>query len=311
MMKRLLVVLLGIFSLISLVTPCGFSQNKVKALISFSPSTVEFTVDNISKIYTQQVDIISSIEAEEWELFCDLNMTGIPKERIFFTLGINPFDTFYTPFTNKIRLARGGGNKSAFIPRLNIRYIPSWLDDPGVYQGSIVFSYKYISKGKEELVNLASLPITITIKPIFSVTISSEFRRKIRKPQDTINVTPNTLSFLVPKPGEWMSEEILTLEIKTNNKNWAVQCMATELVEYEESKKYKGKVIPPIPPNYLYVKAGDNGSFLPLSNSYTTILTGNKKGEFTVPLNFKLKTDESVLAGEYKGSLMFLFQGGQ
>ncbi|MCX7796549.1 MAG: hypothetical protein N2380_08535 [bacterium] len=308
-MKRLLVILLGVFSLISVVTLDGFSQNKVRALMSFSPSNIEITVDNISKVYTKQVDIIGSIEIEEWELFCDLNIPGIPKERISFALGINPFDTSYTPFTSKIRLTRGGKNKSTFIPRLNIRYKPSWLDDPGVYQGSIVFSYRNVSNGKEELISLASLPITITIKPIFSVTVLSEPRRKTRKPQDTINITPNTLSFLVPYPGEWMSEEILTLEIKTNDKNWAVQCMATELIEYEESKKYKSRVIPPIPPNYLYVKAGDN-NFLQLSNSYITILTGNKKGEFTVPLNFKIKTDESVLAGEYKGNIMFLFQGG-
>lgn len=309
-MKRL-VLLLEVFSLIILVTPGGFSQNSEKAFMSFSPSSIEFTVDSISKVYTQQVDVSSFIEAEDWELFCELNITGIPKERIFFALGINPFDTFYTPFNSRVRLTRGGKSKLVFIPRLNIRYKPNWLDDPGVYQGNIMFSYRSISKGKEELVILASLPITITIKPIFSVTVLSEPKRKVRKYQNDIDITPDSVSFLVPKPGEWMAEEDLVLKINTNYKNWIVQCRATELVEYEESKKYKNRIIPPIPPNYLYVKVGNNSSLLQLSNSYVTILAGDKKGEFTVPLDFILKTDGSVLAGEYMGSITFLFQGGE
>lgn len=309
-MKRL-ITLLEIISLIVLITPGGFSQNKNLTFISFTPSRVEFVVDKISDIYAQQIDITGSIDADSWELFCELDMVGIPKDRFFFALGINPFDMFFTPFNSRVRLAGGKRNDSVFIPRLNIRYKSSWLDEPGVYQGNIVFSYRRVSEGKEEFTKIYSLPITVTIKPIFSVTILSESRRKIKKPQDTINITPNTLSFLVPRPGEWESIETLMLEIKTNNKNWTIQCMATELVEYEESKKYKNKIIPSIPPNYLYVKVGDSSNSLQLSDSYVTILTGNKKGEFTIPLNFKLKTDESVLAGEYMGSLTFLFQGGQ
>ncbi len=308
MMKRL-ITLLEIISLIVLIIPGGFSQNKALTFISFTPSKVEFIVDKISDIYAQHIDVTGSIDADIWELFCELDIVGIPRERFLFALGINPFDTFFTPFNSKVRLAGGKRNNSVFIPRLNIIYKPSWSDEPGFYQGSILFSYRHISNGKEEFTKIYSLPITITIKPIFSVTILSDSRRKIKKPQDTINITPNTLSFLVPRPGEWESMETLMLEIKTNNKNWSVQCKATELVEYEESKKYKNKTIPPIPPSRLYIKVGNN-DYLQLSNSYITILTGNKKGEFTIPLDFKLKTDESVLAGEYMGSLTFLFQGG-
>lgn len=314
-MKRL-IVLLEIISLIVLITPGVFSQNKNLTFISFTPSKVEFvvdkiSVDKISDVYAQQIDIIGSIDADNWELFCELDIEGIPEERFFFALGINSFDTFFTPFNSKVKLAEGRRNNSIFIPRLNIKYKPSWLDEPRVYQGCIIFSYRYVSKGKEEFVKIYSLPITIKINPIFLITILSESRSKIRKPQDNINIAPNTLSFLVPRPDEWESRETLILEIKTNNKNWTVQCMATELVEYEESKKYKNKIISPIPPSYLYVKVGNSSNFLQLSNSYLTILTGNKKGEFTLPLDFKLKTDETVLAGEYVGSLSFLFQGGK
>lgn len=309
-MKRL-IVFLEVISLIILVTPGTFSQNKVSTFMSFTPSKIEFVVDSISKFYTQQIDVTGSIDVEDWELFCELDIVGIPKERILFAVGINPIDAFYAPFTSKIRLTRRVKNASVFIPRLNIRYIPSWLDDPGTYQGNLIFSYKYISRGKEELVRLASVPIVITIKPIFSVTIISVPKNKMRKPQNYIEVNPNTLSFLVPYPGEWQSQESLNLVINTNKKRWSVQCSATELVEYEESGKNKNRVIPPIPPDYLYVRVGNSSNYLQLSNYYITIISGSEKGEFTVPLDFKLKTDESVLAGEYKGSLVFLFQGSE
>ncbi|MGC8718247.1 MAG: hypothetical protein ACP5RW_09660 [bacterium] len=309
-MKRLMV-FLEVVSLIILIIPSTFSQNRASTFMSFSPPKIEFVVDNISKFYTQQVDITGSIDIEDWELFCELDIVGIPKERILFAGGINPTDTFYTPFTSKIRLARRVKNASVFIPRLNIRYIPSWLDNPGTYQGNLIFSYRYISEGKEEIVKLASIPIIIVIKPIFSVTIISVPRNETRKPQNYMDITPSTLSFLVPYPGEWMSREILNLEVKTNKKNWTVQCSATELVEYEESQKHKNRVISPIPPDYLYVKVGDSVSYLQLSNSYRTIISGNNSGKFTIPLSFKLKTDESVLAGEYAGSIKFLFQGSE
>lgn len=305
-MKRLMI-FLEVISLIILVTPGTFSQNRVSTFMSFNPSKIEFVVDSISKFYTQQIDITGSIDVEDWELFCELDIVGIPKERILFAVGINPIDVFYAPFTSRIRLTRRVKNSSAFIPRLNIRYIPSWLDDPGTYQGSLIFSYRYISRGKEELAKLASVPIVITIKPIFSVTILSKPRGKVKILQK--DTGSNTISFLVPYPGEWMSQETLNLEVKTNKKSWTVQCSATELVEYEESQKYKNRVIPPIPPDYLYVKVGDSVSYLQLFNSYITIISGDKKGEFTIPLSFKLKTDESVLAGEYVGSINFLFQG--
>ena len=310
-MKRL-IVFLEVISLIMLTTLNGLSQNKSSIFASFSPSKIEFVVDNLSKVYSQHIDASVNIDAEDWELFYELNITGIPKERILVAQGVNPAEYFYRSFSGRVSLARGGKNKgTTFLPRVNIKYIPSWLDDPGVYSGNIIFSYSHLSGGKRELVNLGSIPIVITIKPIFSITVWSESRGKIRKTQDPINISPNTVTFLVPKPGEWDALEVLHLTVTTNYKKWSIQCKATELVEYEESKKSK-RVIPPIPPDRLYIKGGDLSEYTPFpsDSSYITIISReNPDGDFTI--NFMLKTDESVLAGEYKGSIIFLFQGSE
>jgi len=309
MMKRLIVIL-EVISLIMLTTLSGLSKNKSSILASFSPSKIEFVVDSLSKVYSQYIDVSVNVDAEDWELFYQLDITGIPKERILFAQGVNPAEYFYKPFSGRVSLARGGKNKgNTFLPRINIKFIPSWLDNPGVYSGNIVFSYSYLSEGKRELVSLGSIPIVITIKPIFSITVWSESRGKLRKLQNpSINNSYNTVTFLVPKPGKWESQEVIHLTVNTNYNRWSIQCLATELVEYEESKKSK-RAIPPISPDRLYIKGGDLSNYTPFSsNSSITIVSGeNSGGDFTI--SFMLETDESVMAGEYKGSITFSFQG--
>lgn len=311
MMKKL-VILLEVLSLIFLIISDGLAEKKVSALVSFSTSKIEFLVDNLSKKYIQYVEASISIDTNnDSEVYCELDIPGIPKDRILIAQGINLNNFSFVPFTKAIKLGTRKG-KGPVILRINIQYIPNSQDRPGVYEGRLIFSYRNINtvdKKKESFIPLAQLPIVITIKPIFSVTIHSESRLNKRD----IQVNPNTLTFLVPRPGDWEAQETIYLTINTNYSTWSVQCRATELTELvdTESKNKTGKVIPvkTIPATYLYVKIG-NSNYIQLSNSPIVIISGNSGGEIgPITLKFMLRTDKNVLAGEYSGNISFLFGG--
>lgn len=304
MMKKLLI-LLEILSLILVIIPNGSAQKKVSNnVISFSTSSIEFFIDSLEKEYIQYVDATVNIDDESWEVYCELDMPGIPRERILVAQGIT-FNKFsFSPFIKAIRLGVGKGKTPVILPRINIQYIPSWEDKPGVYQGRLILTYK----NRDGLVPLAQLPVIINIKPIFSVSIYTESKvdkRKIQIENLKCNNGPN-ITFLVLKPGEWESLETIWLTIRTNYRNWNIQCIATDLIDTDS----KSKAIKTIPASYLYVKIGSNPNYIQLSNGYTPIISDSSGGVIgPIAIRFKLRTDVSVLAGEYSGNVSFLFGG--
>ncbi len=302
MIKKLLV-LLEILSLILVIIPNGSAQKKDN-IISFSTSSIEFAIDSFEKEYIQYIDATVNIDDESWEVYCELDITGIPRERILVAQGIT-FNKFsFSPFIKAIRLGVGRGKTPVILPRISIKYIPSWEDKSGTYQGRLILTYK----SRDGFVPLAQLPVIIDIKPIFSVSICTESKvdkRKIQFEKPKCNNGPN-ITFLVPKPGEWESLEIIWLTIRTNYSRWNIQCIATDLIDTAS----KSKVIKTIPASYLYVKIGSNPNYIQLSNGYKPIISGSSGGVIgPIAIRFKLRTDTSVLAGEYSGNVSFLFGG--
>lgn len=300
MMKKLLI-LLEILSLILVIIPNGSAQKKVSNnVISFSTSSIEFVIDSLEKEYIQYVDATVNIDDESWEVYCELDMPGIPRERILVAQGIT-FNKFsFSPFTKAIRLGLGKGKTSVILPRINIQYVPSWEDTPGIYQGRLIFTYK----NRSGFVPLAQIPIVINIKPIFSASIYTESKVDKRKIQIE-NLKCNnctSITFLVPKPGDWESLETIWITIRTNYRRWNIQCSVTDLVDTAINKT--------IPASYIYVKNGSNLNYIQLSNRYTSIISGNSGGIIgPIAIKFKLKTDASILAGEYSGKISLLFGG--
>ena len=296
MMKRL-IILLEVLSLIFLIVPGGMAQKKLSALVSFSTSSIEFVVDNLSKEYTGYVDVSITTDSTDWEAYCQLDMIGIPGDRILLAQGINPTSSSFIPLTKAAGITRKMNNKNIFLSRINIKYIPSYLDIPGRYEGKLIFGYKTTINGKESLVQLGQLPVSIDIKPIFSVTIWSESemsRKEIRN-------GPIGISFRVPKPGEWCSLEKICLTIVTNYSNWNLQCGATDLIDKELNRF--------IPVNSLYIIVGNSSNCMQFSNAPISILSGQSPGVIGVTLRFKLNVTESILAGEYSGNIKLLFGG--
>lgn len=300
-MKKL-VVLLEILSLLLIINiPNGLSQKRISSnLVSFSTSAIEFLVDSFEKEYIQYIDTTISIDDENWEVYCELEIPGIPRERILMSKGINPSRFSFSPFIRPVRLSVGKDKIPVILSRINIQYIFSWEDKPGTYQGRLIFTYK----NKNGFIPLAQLPIVINIKPIFSVSIYTESnldKRNLYSETSRCN-SDTDITFLVLKPGEWESLETIWLTIKTNYWRWNIQCSVTDLVDTTINKT--------IPASYIHVKSGANSNYVQLSKGYTPIISGSSGGVIgPIPVKFKLKSDKSVLAGEYNGKISLLFGG--
>jgi len=287
-MKKLFLIFLMIL-IVKDIALGGESSKLSLGVFSVSTSQVEFDVNDISKPYVQPINISSSIDADNWEVFLEIDIHGIPKDRILIALGPNPMDNTYSPVNNQLKIVKGKGKGNFSLPTLNIKYVPNWQDKPGRYDGTVRILYRIDSA--RETISGPTIPITINIQPVLIITVWTE-------PRNSENLE---VSFRAPSPGEWDSREKLWFLVGTNYNSWNLQCKANPLIH----EKYSNKLISP---EDLFVRV-NRGSYKSMANP-VIVSSGSGGTQITVgPIEFRLKVTPLTMAGDYTGNLEFTFFG--
>ncbi|MGB9681634.1 MAG: hypothetical protein ACP5RW_04775 [bacterium] len=282
-MKRLFLVIL-IILIVQKVAWGGEPSKQSLITFSFSRTQVEFNINDITKSYIQSVDIGISEGLDNVETFCQIDLQGIPKDRILVAFGPNPMDVNFSPVKKDVRLTNGKGR---FLFPISIKFIPSWQDKPGRYEGRISILYR---EGSNNTILGATIPIVINIQPVLVIIVWTEPRYS----EDL------EISFRVPSPGEWKSREKLWLSIGTNYNSWNLQLTANPLVH----EKFQNSVIDS---KDLSVRIGNQDKNLA---NPVIVSSGSSGAQITVgPIEFKLKVTPETRAGDYTGNLEFTFFG--
>lgn len=283
-MKKLFLVVLII--LIAQGVALGGEPNKQSLVtFSFSKTQIEFDINDVTKPYIQTVNVGISESIDRIETFCQIDLPGVPRDRILVAFGPNPMDNTYSPVNNQLKIVKGKGNFSLLT--LNIKYVPNWQDKPGRYEGTVRFIYRLDSS--KEIIPGPTIPIIINIQPFLLITVWTE-------PKTNENLE---ISFRAPSPGDWSSREKLWFLVGTNYSSWKIQLKANQLIH----EKYSDRVIKP---EDLSVKI-DRGNYQSLANPLI-ISSGNEGTQITVgPIEFKLRVTPLTVAGDYKGNLEFIF----
>jgi len=263
----------------------GETSKQSLVTFSFSKTQIEFDINDITKPYTETVNVGISEGIDKIETFCQIDLPGIPKDRILIAFGINPMDISFSPANRDIRLAKGKGN---FLLPMSIRFIPSWQDKPGRYEGRIKILYR--TDSGDAIVG-STIPIVIDIQPVLVITVWTEPRYS----EDL------EISFRVPSPGEWKSREKLWFLIGTNYNSWNLQLKANPLIH----EKFQDRTINP---EDLSIRVR-NGNYQTLANP-VIVSSGSGGSQITIgPIEFKLKVDPKTRAGDYTGNFEFTFFG--
>ena len=133
------------------------------------------------------------------------------------------------------------------------------------------------------LTQLASISINATVPPYTSV-----------------NVSTTELKFqILGTPGEYVSSDIVTLKISSNQSDWGVYAQSSDLI-------HKDFGIAPLPAKRLSFSINDE-AFKPLTNRVVFMKGTTEKESNPVHLRFQLRTTWQDTPGVYNGKVTIAF----
>jgi hypothetical protein len=130
--------------------------------------------------------------------------------------------------------------------------------------------------------------------------ISSINIKAIVPPYTSVSVSSSELSFeILGTPGDYISTNIVTLTVDSNQSDWGIYAQATDLA-------HKDFGVPPLPAKRLSFSVNEQ-TFKPLDRKAIFFSGSNKKESRPIELKFKLKTTWSDTPGIYKGKVTISF----
>jgi len=134
-----------------------------------------------------------------------------------------------------------------------------------------------------KLTELASLNVNASVPPYTSVDVST-----------------TELTFeILGTPGDYISSDIVTLTIASNQSDWGVYAKSSKLI-------HKNLGVPALPAKRLSFSV-NNEEFKPLANTVMFMKGAIHKKTDPVKLRFKLQTTWEDTPGVYKGKVTIAF----
>jgi len=128
----------------------------------------------------------------------------------------------------------------------------------------------------------ASLAVTAIVRPYTSVKLSND-----------------QVSFdVLGEPGDYFSQEAVVVTVASNQAEWSLHAMASELVPEGESGN-------PIPPERLAFSINNDGIFHALSSSQGVYQGEAIQKPEEIQLHFRLTTSWEDLPATYRGNITF------
>lgn len=119
-------------------------------------------------------------------------------------------------------------------------------------------------------------------------------------PYTSVDVSTTELEFqILGIPGEYISSDIVTLTIASNQSAWGVYAQSSDLI-------HKDFGIAPLPAKRLLFSINDE-AFKPLTNNVLFMTGTTEKESDPVHLRFQLRTTWQDTPGVYKGKVTIAF----